>query len=241
MRYDDDRLERLELLVEQLTKRVAHLEQGAPDAPAPPAEPAPPPSRIAAPPRPREPREPREPAAPPPAPRPTAPRRPPGPSIDLEDLLGGRVLAWAGALAVVVGIVFFLATAIRRGWIDEPTRVVLAYLGSTLLLAAGLYLYERKGQTQAAIAAVAAAVFGLFASTVAATLYVTKGRPAVTHVRQASFWARASKASTSSTSIPSARSRSSPPPDFSPGSGDPATTLLSPLASTASTQGGVRP
>ena len=57
------------------------------------------------------------------------------------------MLAWAGAVAVFIGVVFFLATALRRGWIDEPTRVVLAYLGSTALLGAGLYLYDRKGRT----------------------------------------------------------------------------------------------
>ena len=79
------------------------------------------------------------------------------------------MLAWAGALAVFIGVVFFLATALRRGWIDEPTRVVLAYLGSTALLALGLYLYDRKGRTQAALAAVAAAIASLYASTTAAT------------------------------------------------------------------------
>ena len=79
------------------------------------------------------------------------------------------MLAWAGAVAVFIGVVFFLATALRRGWIDEPTRVVLAYLGSTALLALGLYLYERKGRSQAALAAVAAAIASLYASTTAAT------------------------------------------------------------------------
>jgi uncharacterized membrane protein len=87
-----------------------------------------------------------------------------------EELLGGRVLAWLGGIAVVLGVVFFLALAVDRGWIDEPTRVVLAFAGSTALLGVGLWLYERKGRTQAALAAVAAAIAALYASDTAATV-----------------------------------------------------------------------
>src|SRR5699024_751645 len=104
------------------------------------------------------------------APAPTAPtpeRREP---VNLEDLLGGRVLAWLGAAAVVLGVVFFLVTAVSRGWIDEPTRTLLAFLGSTALLVAGLWLYERKGHTQAALAAVSAALASLYATLVVATV-----------------------------------------------------------------------
>jgi uncharacterized membrane protein len=150
MRYDPAaRIDRLERLVEQLTRRLEQLEGSF--EPEPPPEPEP--VRVTPTTEPR------------PAPLP-APARP---SFDLEELLGGRVLAWAGAVAVFIGVVFFLATALRRGWIDEPTRVVLAYLGSTALLALGLYLYERKGRSQAALAAVAAAIASLYASTTAAT------------------------------------------------------------------------
>ncbi|HET9675770.1 MAG TPA: DUF2339 domain-containing protein [Gaiellaceae bacterium] len=155
MRYDDDRIERLERTVDELRERVARLERPATAPAAPPVQ-AVPPAPPAPPPRP---------AAPPPPPR--EPFR--APSIDLEELLGGRVLAWAGALAVFIGAIFFLATALRRGWIDEPTRVVLAYLGSSVLLGLGLYLYERKGRTQASLALVAAAIGALYASTTAAT------------------------------------------------------------------------
>ena len=89
--------------------------------------------------------------------------------VDLEELLGGRVLAWVGGSAVLLGVVFFLVMAVSRGWIDEPTRVVLAFLGSTLLLALGLYLHERQGQTQAALATVGTAIAALYASLTAAT------------------------------------------------------------------------
>jgi uncharacterized membrane protein len=89
--------------------------------------------------------------------------------LELEDVLGGRVLAWVGGSAVLLGVVFFLVMAVSRGWIDEPTRVVLAFLGSTALVALGLYLYERQGQTQAALACVATGIAALYASLTAAT------------------------------------------------------------------------
>jgi len=114
---------------------------------------------LSAGPRPSQPRPEVPPAAPGPARLPTPPARAQQRSI--EDLLGGRVLAWLGGVAVVLGVVFFLVMAVSRGWIDEPTRVVLAFAGSTALLAAALWLYERKGQTQAALAAAAAALAAL--------------------------------------------------------------------------------
>jgi uncharacterized membrane protein len=89
--------------------------------------------------------------------------------VELEDLLGGRVLAWVGGSAVLLGVVFFLVMAVSRGWIDEPTRVVLAFLGSSVLVALGLVLYERQGQTQAALAAVGTGISALYASLTAAT------------------------------------------------------------------------
>jgi uncharacterized membrane protein len=89
--------------------------------------------------------------------------------FDLEEVLGGRVLAWVGGIAVVLAAVFFLVMAVHNGWIDEATRVVLAFLASTALVAAGVWLYERKGQTQAALAAVAAGLAALYASATTAT------------------------------------------------------------------------
>jgi uncharacterized membrane protein len=152
MRYDE-RLEAVERELAELRARLERLE-GPPEAkaqapPAAPAGPAP---------------EPIDPPAPP-----LRLPRPSRPAVDLEDLLGGRVLAWVGGSAVVLGVVFFLAMAVANGWIDEPTRVVLAFVGSTALLCTGLYLYERRGQTEAAIAAVSAAIAALYASLVAAT------------------------------------------------------------------------
>jgi uncharacterized membrane protein len=87
----------------------------------------------------------------------------------LEEILGGRVLAWVGGVAILLGIVFMLGIAIDRGWIDEPTRTVLGLLGSTSLLLAGVWLYERKGRTEAALAAVASALSGLYTTLLVGT------------------------------------------------------------------------
>jgi len=105
-----------------------------------------------------------------------APARPapphPGPSLpqrSLEEILGGRVLAWVGGIAILFGIVFLLGIAIDRGWIDEPMRTVLGLLGSTSLLLVGVWLYERKGRTEAALAAVASGLSGLYATLLVGT------------------------------------------------------------------------
>lgn len=109
-----------------------------------------------------------------PAARPAAtPARPaPGPESPqrgLEEVLGGRVLAWIGGVAILLGIVFLLGIAIDRGWIDEPMRTVLGLLGSTSLLLAGVWLYERKGRTEAALAAVASGLSGLYTTLLVGT------------------------------------------------------------------------
>jgi uncharacterized membrane protein len=101
-------------------------------------------------------------------PRPAAPRR----EVAVEDLLGGRVLAWLGGIAVLVGIAFFFALAISHGWIGPAARTLIAGAGALVLLGGGVWLHERKGQTDAAVAAAATAVAGLFATiTVAAQVY----------------------------------------------------------------------
>jgi uncharacterized membrane protein len=47
-------------------------------------------------------------------------------ALSLSDLVGGRVLAWIGGIATLLGIVLFLALAISRGWIGVEARVALA-------------------------------------------------------------------------------------------------------------------
>jgi uncharacterized membrane protein len=88
------------------------------------------------------------------------------------DDLTGRVMAWTGGVAVVLGIVFLLAIGVSNGWIGEGARTVLAGIGSAVLLAIGAMLRERKAHTDAAFAASAAGIAGLFVTiTVAARVY----------------------------------------------------------------------
>lgn len=95
--------------------------------------------------------------------------RPVTPGLSLEDLLAGRLFAWVGGLAVVLAAAFFVVTAVRRGWIDETTRIALAFAGSAVLVVAGVLLHELKGQTQAARALVASGVAAAYLTLVAAT------------------------------------------------------------------------
>jgi hypothetical protein len=148
----ENRLESIERQLKELAQRLERLEGLAAASAAP--------RRPVVTPRPVAPRR-AAPAAPAPAPA--------LPHAGLEELLGGRVLAWLGSVAVLLGIVFFLGMAISRGWIDEPARTVLAFLGSSSLLVVGVWLYERKGRVEAALAAVASALSGLFATLIVAT------------------------------------------------------------------------
>ena len=86
-----------------------------------------------------------------------------------EELFGGRVLAWVGGLATLLGIVFLVGIAIERGWIDESMRIVFGFFSSTLLLLTGFWLYERKGHTEAALATVGSGLAGLFATLLVGT------------------------------------------------------------------------
>jgi uncharacterized membrane protein len=136
-------------------ERVLGLEAEAVQAPSP--------ARI----------EPSKPATAPPTPRRAAPSPPPGRErreIDLEELLGGRLLALVGGLAVVLGLAFLVALAVDRGWLGEAARTVLAFAGSGALLGLGAWLHERRGRTQASLAAVGTGLAGLFLSLTAATV-----------------------------------------------------------------------
>src|SRR3954471_9902759 len=151
---DEERLARLEDRMLWLQKRLERLE-----------------SRLAA----EAPEEkPQVAVAPPPAPRPApAPVARPvrqAPKRDLEELLGGRLLALVGGVAVLVGLSFLVALAVERGWLDEKARTGLAFFGSAMLLGLGVWLYEKRGRTQASLAAAGTGIAGLFLSLTAATV-----------------------------------------------------------------------
>jgi uncharacterized membrane protein len=89
--------------------------------------------------------------------------------VDIEDLLGGRLLAIVGGAAVLLGLAFFVALAIDHGWIGETARVAAAFGGAALLTLAGIVLAERRARAQAALAIVGTGIAGLFLTLTAAT------------------------------------------------------------------------
>jgi uncharacterized membrane protein len=90
----------------------------------------------------------------------------------VEDLIGGRVFAWVGGLAVLVGLAFLFAIGISSGWIGEGARTLLGAVVSGGLLGGGIWLHSRKGRTDAAVAGLASGIAGLFVTvTVAAQVY----------------------------------------------------------------------
>lgn len=108
--------------------------------------------------------------------RPLPPTQPPlrerlglGDQGGLEDLLGGRVLAWVGGVAVLLGLALLFAVAVSNGWIGEGARSAFGAAGSVALLALGVWLHERKARTDAALAAVATGLAGLFLTLTVAT------------------------------------------------------------------------
>jgi hypothetical protein len=109
---------------------------------------------------------------PPPAAKTLPPRPVPPPrrEFDLEELLGGRLLALAGGVTVIIGLVFLVALAVERGWLDERARTALAFAGSAALLGLGAWLHERRDRTQASLAACGTGLAGLFLSLTAATV-----------------------------------------------------------------------
>ncbi len=93
----------------------------------------------------------------------------PVPGTGLGDLVGGRLLAWIGGAATLVGIVLFLALAVSRGWIGIEARVILAGLGSSLLMGGGVWLHDKRGRTEASMVLVGVATAGLFATLLVAS------------------------------------------------------------------------
>jgi uncharacterized membrane protein len=63
---------------------------------------------------------------------------------DLESRMTGRLLAWVGAAAVVLGAIFFLSLAFSRGWIGPEGRVALGLAGGATFVGLGAWLFERR-------------------------------------------------------------------------------------------------
>lgn len=89
--------------------------------------------------------------------------------IEFERVFGGRVLAWIGGLATLLGVIFLMRSAVDSSWFTEEVRVLMAAFGSLLLLGLGVWLHESKGRLEVARIAVAIGLPGLYATTVMAT------------------------------------------------------------------------
>jgi uncharacterized membrane protein len=89
--------------------------------------------------------------------------------VEFERVFGGRVLAWIGGLATLLGVIFLMRSAVDSSWFTEEVRVLMAAFGSLLLLGLGVWLHEQKGRLEVARIAVAIAIPGLYATTVIAT------------------------------------------------------------------------
>lgn len=116
----DERLDALERRVAGLERDVATLLSRAPVRPAPAAP-------ISA-------------ASPPPAP---TPAREVKPMLDAEAFLGGRVLLAVGALALLLGVGFFIKYAFDNGWIGPLGRVAVGLLAGAAFVALAEVLRRR--------------------------------------------------------------------------------------------------
>jgi len=75
--------------------------------------------------------------------RPSPPPEPARSNAEWEELLGGKVLNRIGALALVIGIAFFLKYAFDRDWISEWMRVAIGGLSGVALLVGGMRFHRR--------------------------------------------------------------------------------------------------
>jgi uncharacterized membrane protein len=135
----EERLEAVERRAEALERRMLRVEAAALDVVRP---------RVAEPERPRvaEPLEPQRGAVE--AARPDRPAR----ELDLEQLLGGRVLAWVGGVAILAGLALLFALAVSRALIVEGARTAIGFVLSAGLVALGAWLHGRRGRTTSAYA-----------------------------------------------------------------------------------------
>ena len=110
-------------------ERPREIVSPTPSAPPPPAmtRPAPPPAPILS-----------HPTTPPPSKTPSASQK------EWEALVGGKLLNWIGALALVFGVGFFLKYAFDNDWISEPVRVLMGIVVGLGLLVFGRMMHVKS-------------------------------------------------------------------------------------------------
>ena len=94
---------------------------------------------------------------------------PPPRNWDLSDLAGAQVLAWAGGIVTLLGVIFFFVLAVGRGWIGPDARVLCGAVASAIVFGSGLWLRRRFEETYSSLAAVGAGIAGGYATLAAAT------------------------------------------------------------------------
>lgn len=153
---EEDKVSRLSEEIAVLRARIEQLEGRlgveAQVAPAPP--PTPPPQFVA--------------PQPAPPPRPVAPPIRPDRSA-LEAEIGGNWLNKIGAVALVLGIAFFLKYAIDNRWIDETGRIIIGIIVGLACVYGGEYFQKKQlpkyaqGISGAGIAILYFTIFAAFA------------------------------------------------------------------------------
>jgi uncharacterized membrane protein len=90
---------------------------------------------------------------------------------DIEERLSGRVLAWVGGIALVLGGAFFLSLAFSRGWIGPEARVTIGLIAAALAIALGAWLFDRSLGTPALVLVASGIGIGMLSLYAATRLY----------------------------------------------------------------------
>jgi len=70
---------------------------------------------------------------------------------------------------VLIGLALLMALAISNGWVGEGARTLMAGAAAGVLIVTGVWLHERRGRTDAALAALSSGIAAMFAVAVVAS------------------------------------------------------------------------
>jgi uncharacterized membrane protein len=88
--------------------------------------------------------------------------------MELEAFIGGKILNLIGALALIIGVAFFLQYAFENQWVTETIRIAAGFLMGGILIYGGHFFYKRnyliftQGLTGAGIATLYLSVFASY-------------------------------------------------------------------------------
>jgi uncharacterized membrane protein len=108
------------------------------------------------------------------------PARPTPPHEDLETVVGGRWLLYAGLVVLLLGFAFFLKYAFDNAWLGRGARCVLGAVSGVALVAGGLRIADRGYSRYGHLAAGAGVVMLYLTSYAALNLYELISRPVAT-------------------------------------------------------------